>query len=186
MPHVHTGFGHHDHTASAYIVRFDLPEPAVMLHLHRKLGRYFQFGGHIELDETPWQAVVRELNEESGYDIDQLELFQPAGMLKVDVPTVVRHPYPLDHNTHMFKDESHFHTDVTYALAATEPPRHETAAHESHDIIAVTVADLEKYPPHQIVPYTAGVVKFILETVVPNWERRPASQWLTTPPVQWH
>jgi len=63
MAHIHTQPGQHDHTASAYIVRTDFDEPKIMLHLHRKIGKYLQFGGHVELHETPWQAVVHELRE---------------------------------------------------------------------------------------------------------------------------
>ena len=66
MAHIHTQPGQHDHTASAYIIRTDLDTPRIMLHLHRKIGKYLQFGGHVELNETPWQAVVHELREESG------------------------------------------------------------------------------------------------------------------------
>jgi len=43
-------------------------EPRIILHKHRKLNKLLQFGGHVELDETPWQAVLREIAEESGYD----------------------------------------------------------------------------------------------------------------------
>lgn len=53
MPHIHTEPGQHDHTASAYIVRLDEAEPALILHRHKILGQYLQFGGHVELDENP-------------------------------------------------------------------------------------------------------------------------------------
>ncbi len=53
MAHIHTQPGQHDHTASAYIFRVDFDEPKLVLHLHRKINKYLQFGGHIELHETP-------------------------------------------------------------------------------------------------------------------------------------
>jgi 8-oxo-dGTP pyrophosphatase MutT (NUDIX family) len=56
MPHIHTGPGEHDHTASAVIIRNESDGPKVLLHLHKKLNRLLQPGGHVELHETPWQA----------------------------------------------------------------------------------------------------------------------------------
>lgn len=63
MAHIHEKI---DFTASAYIV-FD---NTVLLHMHKKLGRWLQVGGHIELDEDPNQAVLREAKEEAGLDIE--------------------------------------------------------------------------------------------------------------------
>src|SRR5437879_1527745 len=101
MPHIHTKPGQHDHTASAYIVRIDGKEPKILLHKHKKSGKYQQFGGHIELDETPWQAVLHEIKEESGYDAKQLMLLQPKERLK-SLGDADQHPVPVCHNTHTF------------------------------------------------------------------------------------
>lgn len=38
----------------------------VLLHRHKRLGRWLQPGGHLEPGETPWQAAVRETREETG------------------------------------------------------------------------------------------------------------------------
>ncbi len=38
--------------------------------LHKKLGRWLPLGGHIELDEDPEIAAIREAREESGLDIE--------------------------------------------------------------------------------------------------------------------
>lgn len=65
MSHIHPGHGQHDICVSAYIVLLG-DESKMLLHKHRKLGTLLQFGGHVELDETPWQAVLREIMEESG------------------------------------------------------------------------------------------------------------------------
>lgn len=86
MAHIHTEPGQHDHTASGFIVRTDTPEPTLILHRHKKTGKYMQFGGHIELDETPWQAVRHELMEESGYDLSDLQILQP--MQRLHMPLV--------------------------------------------------------------------------------------------------
>src|SRR3712207_2453622 len=41
-------------------------EGMVLLHLHRKLGMWLPPGGHIERDELPDNAAIREVYEETG------------------------------------------------------------------------------------------------------------------------
>lgn len=67
MPHIHTQPNQHDMTVSAYIVRKENDEWKYLVHFHKKIEVLMQIGGHIELDETPWQTVAHELEEESGY-----------------------------------------------------------------------------------------------------------------------
>ena len=40
-----------------------------MIH-HRKLDKWLPLGGHIELDEDPENAALREAKEESGLDVE--------------------------------------------------------------------------------------------------------------------
>ena len=42
---------------------------AVLLHRHAKLGLWLPCGGHVERDELPDDAAVREVLEESGVPI---------------------------------------------------------------------------------------------------------------------
>ena len=62
-PHIHEKI---DFTASAYIVF----EGKVLLHMHKKLNIWLPPGGHIELDEDPNEAAIREAKEETGLDIE--------------------------------------------------------------------------------------------------------------------
>ena len=41
----------------------------MLLHKHKKLGRWFPPGGHVEPDELPDDAAVREVLEESGVPV---------------------------------------------------------------------------------------------------------------------
>ena len=52
-------------TSTGYIVHRD----AVLLHWHLKLKTWLPPGGHIEPDEDPVQAVVREALEETGIEV---------------------------------------------------------------------------------------------------------------------
>jgi ADP-ribose pyrophosphatase YjhB (NUDIX family) len=51
-----------DFTATTFVVW----QGGVLLHKHRKLGRWFPPGGHVEPNELPDDAAVREVLEETG------------------------------------------------------------------------------------------------------------------------
>jgi 8-oxo-dGTP pyrophosphatase MutT (NUDIX family) len=178
MPHLHTEPGQHDHTASAYIVRTDGPEPTVMLHEHKKLGILLQFGGHIELDETPWQGLVRELDEEVGYQIDQLAVLQPRVRFSQKFHTAMQHPLPFDFNTHLFKAGlEHFHSDTAYALVANVPPRGQINPGESAAIHQYTAAQLAALPSTEIYDHTRASALFVLTDLLIGWEAAASSEW---------
>ena len=54
-----------DFTATTFVVW----ESGVLLHKHKKLGRWFPPGGHVEPNELPDDAAVREVLEESGVPV---------------------------------------------------------------------------------------------------------------------
>jgi 8-oxo-dGTP diphosphatase len=76
MAHIHIGENEIDLTVSAFIVR-KFPDDSwrLLVHRHKKLGKLLQKGGRVELNETPWEAITHELEEESGYDIANLRVF---------------------------------------------------------------------------------------------------------------
>ncbi len=55
-------------TATAYLFQ----DNKVLLHHHRKLGKWLPPGGHLEANETPPEAARREVLEETGLEIDFL------------------------------------------------------------------------------------------------------------------
>jgi len=57
-----------DFTATTFVVH----EERTLLLLHRKLGKWFPPGGHIDPHELPDHAAVREVREESGLDVELL------------------------------------------------------------------------------------------------------------------
>jgi 8-oxo-dGTP pyrophosphatase MutT (NUDIX family) len=65
MAHIHEKI---DFTVAIFVVR----EHKVLLIHHRKLDKWLPLGGHIELDEDPEQAALREAKEESGFDVELL------------------------------------------------------------------------------------------------------------------
>ncbi|MGI9027699.1 MAG: NUDIX domain-containing protein [Candidatus Saccharimonadales bacterium] len=168
MPHLHTEPGQHDHTISGFIVRTDLPEPKLILHKHKKLGRYIQFGGHIELHETPWQAITHELREESGYTMPQLSLLQPKQRI-TSLTGVKLHPVAIYHNTHNF-DEVHFHTDLGYAFITDEEPIMAVEGNESNDMLLVSRHELVALPADQTFESVREAGLFIFDVCLSEWE----------------
>ena len=63
MPHIHEKI---DFIAEAYIVH----DHKVLLRKHDKYKIWLPVGGHVELDEDPPQAAIREAKEEVGLDIE--------------------------------------------------------------------------------------------------------------------
>ena len=72
MPHIHEKI---DFTVDVFVVYKD----KVLIRKHDKYDKWLSVGGHIELDEDPNQAAVREVKEEAGLDvklIGEIPIFQ--------------------------------------------------------------------------------------------------------------
>lgn len=63
MPHIHEKI---DFTVAIFVVH----QGKILVIHHRKLDRWLPLGGHIELEEDPEQAALREAREESGLEIE--------------------------------------------------------------------------------------------------------------------
>ena len=78
---------------------FVLGRRGTVLHVHRRLGKWMQPGGHVDAGEAPWGSALRETAEETG-----LEVRHPEGgpvLVQLDV-----HPAADDH----------LHLDLRYLL----------------------------------------------------------------------
>src|SRR5438552_14975069 len=65
MAHIHYAI---DFTVTIFVVR----SGKVLLIHHRKLDQWLPLGGHIELEEDPEMAALREAREESGLEVELL------------------------------------------------------------------------------------------------------------------
>ncbi len=63
MAHIHEKI---DFTVAIFVVH----DGKILLIHHRKLNKWLPLGGHIELDEDPEIAALREAREESGLDVE--------------------------------------------------------------------------------------------------------------------
>lgn len=168
MGHIHSEPGQHDHTVSIYIARTDFDDPKMMLHLHKKVKKYAQFGGHVELDETPWQTTIHEMREETGYDLKQVQLLQPLERM-TSITGAVLHPQPVAHATMGYPTQGgHFHTDSVYAFTADSAPLHSPEEGESMDIQLFTRAEIVNHP--NVDPITRDISLYIFDKVLSTWK----------------
>lgn len=108
MPHIHEKY---DFTVSAMILHPS--EPKLCLHFHKKLRKWLQPGGHIELNEDPVQALEHELLEETGLILSDCEVIEPSEQPKPRGEKTL--PLPIHLNVHSF-NETHKHIDFQYFI----------------------------------------------------------------------
>ena len=121
MPHIHTDI---DYTLSVFIVR----DGKVLLHTHRKYGMLLPPGGHIELDEDPNEAALREVKEECGLTVILIPPREvPVPLNEEGLKELIE---PFYFNIHQ-ESEHHRHADFVYfadAPTGEVVPEHETDA----------------------------------------------------------
>lgn len=148
----------------------------MLLHYHKKLHTWLQFGGHIELDENPWQAIRHETTEESGYDLDQLEVLQPPLRLAT-LTGAILHPVAAYHNTHSFPGfpQEHFHSDLGYIFVTTQPPKNSPAQNESTRLKLFTAQEIAQWD--NIPSSVREAALFMLSAYLTAWETVPISDF---------
>jgi 8-oxo-dGTP pyrophosphatase MutT (NUDIX family) len=170
MPHIHTDAGHHDLTTTAFIIRYDGEAAYGLLHRHKKLGLLLPVGGHVELHETPWAAVLHEIEEESGYASEELEVLQPKDRI-MNMDGVKIHPVPLFLQTHEFKkDADHFHIDVGFAFSTDRFPSGLPSEGESNELLWLTNEEIQARRA-EMPADIAQIFEFVFKTAFASWER---------------
>ncbi len=116
-------------TGSALVV--DATGGRTLLMLHRKLGRWFQPGGHADGDTNLAAVALREATEETG--ITGLRVVVPA--IDVDV-----------HRVAPPREAAHLHLDTRFLVVAP-PGAHEVGNEESLDLRWVDEDGLDDLEP---------------------------------------
>ena len=133
MAHIHEKI---DFTVAIFIVHAG----KILLIHHRKLGKWLPLGGHIELDEDPEQAALREAKEESGLDVELLGERPPTtspGTRALIAPRFL--------DIHRI-NETHEHIGLIY-WARPKNGKLALAPEEHHDIRWCSLEDMEKLTP---------------------------------------
>ncbi|MFP5245799.1 MAG: NUDIX hydrolase, partial [Thermoanaerobaculia bacterium] len=118
-------------TASCYILD---DGGRLLLHHHRRLDRWLQMGGHVEGEESPEVAALREGSEESG-----LQDLAPAasGIFDLDI-----HLIPAGKG-----EPAHEHFDVRYVARTASPDAVRLDRAESNELAWVTLDTASELMP---------------------------------------
>lgn len=102
-------------TSTVYVVR----NGRVLLHIHKKFNTWFPLGGHVERQELPHEAAIREAHEEAGLKIRlaSTEIAPP-----IDVGRVERIPAPFCLYGEEGREEDYF--DFIYIATTDDETLH--------------------------------------------------------------
>ena len=67
-------------TATGFVVNGD----ATLLHWHKKVQEWLPPGGHVDLNEDPVQTTLREIKEETGFDVEIVPTQKPLRVSNLD------------------------------------------------------------------------------------------------------
>ncbi len=109
MAHIHEKI---DWTAGVYIVY----KNKVLIRLHEKYNIWIHVGGHVELDEDPVMAAIRECKEEVGLDVT---IFDSNPNPEEMEPHERYLPSPVHMNIHYVGGTTHQHIDLIYYAEST-------------------------------------------------------------------
>jgi 8-oxo-dGTP pyrophosphatase MutT (NUDIX family) len=133
MAHIHEKI---DFTVAVFVVQ----DGMVLVIHHRALNKWLPLGGHIELDEDPEQAALREAREESGLEVELIGKRPPTS--GNGTRALIR-PRFLD--IHRISD-THEHVGMIY-WARPKSGTATLAASEHHAIRWCSAQDLDSLQP---------------------------------------
>ncbi|MFN3407646.1 MAG: NUDIX hydrolase [Limisphaerales bacterium] len=133
MPHLHEKI---DFTVAIFVVH----QAQVLLIHHRQLDKWLPLGGHIELDEDPEQAALREAREESGLEVELLG--ERAPTTEPGTRALITPRYLDIHRI----NPTHEHVGLIY-WARPKGGHVQLAPAEHHDIRWCSAAELETLRP---------------------------------------
>lgn len=126
-------------TATAYIIEFN----KVLLLFHKKLNKWLPPGGHLEVNETPEEAVLREVKEETGLEVDLICDEQ----ILINQWNAKSFPRPymclLENIPAYGKEEAHQHMDMIY-LAKPRKKQNIPSTHQHETLRWFSLEEVEK------------------------------------------
>ncbi len=140
MAHIHQLI---DFAVAAYIVYGN----KVLLVDHKKLKAWMPVGGHIELDEDPVEALLREVKEESGLSVELIGgNVAPEGLGGDSKPLIA----PIYMDAHGIS-ETHKHIGLFYFARATTD--HVRLSEQEHTSIRWFTKEELEDPANNVLPY---------------------------------
>lgn len=109
------------------------PAGNMLLHRHKKLNKWLQFGGHIEGELDVAETALREAKEESG-------------LKDVYHYPIIDQPKPIDFDIHVIPESNnrpeHLHLDFRYMLMTRDADRLNPIYDESQDFLWAHYRDI--------------------------------------------
>ena len=133
MAHIHEKI---DFTVAIFVVEYG----KVLMILHRNLKKWLPLGGHIELDEEPEVAALREAREESGLDVELIGNRPPTS--GPGVRALIAPRFMDIHRIH----ETHEHIGLIY-FARPRSGEVRLAEEEHHEIRWCSAEELDELSP---------------------------------------
>ncbi len=118
-------------TGSALVI--DSFNKKVLLHKHKKLGIWLQFGGHFDYELNPLEVAIRESKEESGLD----DLKAVSYLSNINIPIDIE----MQKIKEKFPKPGHFHADFRYLLNTNSPENVKALDGESDDFWWLSVEE---------------------------------------------
>lgn len=150
-------------TATCFIIEND---KALLIH-HKKFNKWLPPGGHIDPNETPDEAVLREIREEVGLEVELVH----QENIWINKPHAKSFPRPflcMLQEVPAFKDvAAHQHMDMIYVA---RPKRGNNGGmeilnkDELHDMRWFSKEDLKKLKSDEIFPEIIDTIELILST----------------------
>jgi len=108
-------------TATVYLVAKIDGEAKVLLHKHKKYNIWVGVGGHVEKDENPPEAAVREVKEETGIEVELLQT--KKDLIKTPYVTELIQPFILleEKISARPNEHAHYHVDCIYFALVDNP-----------------------------------------------------------------
>ena len=108
-----------DFTATGYVV--NPQRTKILVIFHNKLNKWLPAGGHIEKNELPHEAAIREVYEETGINAKIISDDFDFG-LKGEKDCQIPRPHGILYQIipESSKDVEHIHVDFVYAMEAEE------------------------------------------------------------------